>query len=147
MTEQHHWAGDTVFVVTFLTEEVNWEEGISRPGSRRIDAISALCQSVGVPCQWSCAHLSMSPCVLGKHVLGFQEAVRRVACFPDFLPLFSAPLNHVSARTSHCVTENGSIPIALIPYRLPRKGAQPYSHSAVGRIALWSFHCLKVVDK
>lgn len=89
----------------------------------------------------------MFTCVLGEHVLGFQEAVCRVACFPGFLPLFSALLNHVSTRTFHCVTENGSIPIALISYHLPRNGAHPHSHSAVGRIALWSFHCLKVVDK
>lgn len=79
--------------------------------------------------------------------LGLQEAEYSVACLPSFLPLYSLLLNHVSARTFHCITENGNISTALISYHLPRNLTHPHSHSAVGRIALWSFHCMKVVDK
>lgn len=39
--------------------------------------------------------------------------------FPSFLPVYSVLFNHVSARTVHCITENGNIPTALVSYHLP----------------------------
>ena len=100
---------------------------------------------------WSCAPRSCVFQCLNVHLrslcLGFQEVVCRVACSPSYLLFSSVLLNHVSARPFHCITENDIIPTALIPRHLPRDLTHPHSHSAVGRIALWSFHCLKVVDK
>ena len=78
---------------------------------------------------------------------GFQEVVCRVAYSLSFLLLFSVPLNHVSARPFQLYYWKWHHPSRFDILSPAKRSDSPSSHSAVGRIAPWSFHCLQVVDK
>ena len=78
---------------------------------------------------------------------GFQETVCRVAYSLSFLLFFSVPLNHVSARPFQLYYWKWHHPSRFDILSPAKRSDSPSSHSAVGRIAPWSFHCLQVVDK
>ena len=78
--------------------------------------------------------------------LGFPEEVSRVAYSLRFLLLSSVPLSHVSARPVQLYCWKWHHP-SRFDILSPAKRSDSPPHSAVGRIASWSFLCLQVVDK
>lgn len=121
----------------------DWEEGILRPVYRRHRCGHHCCL------WWVCSFSGhMHP--VGRLLSALQVHPRSVwlgrpIYFPGFLSLLLLLLSHVSARTFslYCWKwHHPSSPDILSPAK--NSDSPPFSLSC-GRIALWSFYCLKVV--
>lgn len=121
----------------------DWEEGVLRPVSRT-QVWQLLLSQMSVQFNWARAPSSQAlQCFKGatkECVVGHTCAFSLV-----FFPFCQCCSVTSLQERFHCIAENGIIPTALISCHLPRNLTHPYSHSAVGRIGLWSFHCLEVV--